>query len=757
MKIMILQERKGFMMETRNNKLLRALLVSFISIGFLAVITAAEDSGKELAFVARKDYDVNKNWQPRKIMGKDYWHILGVSQDTHPKGNWANTHMKELINKPLFKESGLNYSCIKNITVPDSDKVAVAAMDAPKYLELIEASPNVPFFIMPHGIRPIYKLMKSFDCDTENYKAWKNSHPNFIGCIDGETDNDFLSAAPWRDYWWPKFKKNCTDKTLIDTIEKEFPKPANRVELTVQYLKACKGFQKFFFNDQAKANYMRAAHCHDHYFYEAGGEMAWLETTNTASPDGKLNYRHQVSLFFTRGAARQYNKNWGWYIAVFYNGYDDKGKFSGNNTPNYRSGKETTSDAGGVDGPGCGMSSSLLNRDMYLAYLNGASFVQHESWWSYLHTNEQKTWDLSSPFGKIWEDCFEFTRKNPDRGISYAPVALLVPFDQGYPNYGGKAWQQFNYERTDWMIDAFMFTIMPHTPVTKAGDEGALANSPYGDIYDVIVPDTPAKPVGTEILNNYKVAVMLGKYKDDKALSERLMEYVRNGGTLLLNIKQVNEFFPVDFLGFEKKNNTANSSMKVKSPVRSMIDGKTFALAEDYGFEAVRLNGAVSLLEDASGNVLASKNKYGKGFLMVAFVDGMVPQNDMSYQKWDVLNKLVYDKKFPFVEYFLSGIVREALPLEVKGDIEYGLNKVSDGWWLYLINNKGVTKFTNKEQVLDPSKTAEVKVWLKDMKVSAITELRENKKIERDEKINAFSINVPPGEVRIVKIQENTK
>ena len=601
--------------------------------------------------------------------------------------------------------------------------------------------------------------MKHYECDNQNYMAWKKDHPNFIGCVSGETDNDFWLKVPWSkdNYWWPSVKASLEkrgDTELIKTIVREFPKPQNREELTSQYMKGLKAVPRYFFNDADKVNYMRAASCFDHYFYENGAGMGWLETSNTNGGEEGPNYRHQVSLFFVRGAARQYSKNWGWYIADFYNGYDDKGKFSGDNFPNYRLAK---AEEDKKMGPGYGMSPSLLTRDMFLAYLSGASFVQHEAWWSYLHETKKDgkpMMDLSSPLGKAWEDWFEFTRKNQDRGISFAPVALLVPFTQGYPNFGGKSWQMFDYKRPDWMIDAFMFTIMPHSPVTKNGDEGALANSAYGDIYDVIVPNTPNKPVSIDVLNNYKVAVMLGKYPKNKALAERLMEYVKCGGTLLLNIKQVNEFFPAAFLGLERKNDEVLNAFQVKAPVRSLADGKTFDLPENYQREAVKLKGATTLLEDADGNVLACKNSFGKGNVIVSTVDCFVPDGNADDKDENPLGKMVYGKKFQFVEYFLKTIVSEVLPLEVKGDIEYGLNKLPDGWLLYLINNKGVTKFTNKKQVLDISKTAKVVVFLRDIKVSKITELLEQRAVPKNDKNKSFTVDVPPGDIRVIKIEE---
>jgi len=174
---------------------------------------------------------------------------------------------------------------------------------------------------------------------------------------------------------------------------------------------------------------------------------------------------------------------------------------------------------------------------------------------------------------------------------------------------------------------------------------------------------------------------------------------------------------------------------------------------ESYEMEAVKLKGATPLLEDADGKPLACRNKFGKGNVIVSTIDCLVPKTSFNGADDKVLNNLVYGKKFPFIEYFLKNIVGEVLPLEVKGDIEYGLNKLSDGWLLYLINNKGVTKFTNKEQSLDMTKTAKVEVSLRNIKAAAITELREQKSIPKDDKNNSFSIEIPPGDVRVLKIK----
>lgn len=710
---------------------------------------------QENRLVSRKDYAVSKDWQPRQIMGKSFWFLL---QNDFRRPEFfvdsGKSEMRELEERPVFKESGVLY-WNESITALGCTNVSIAALTPEIFLELIEKRPNAPFYFMPSSVRPPQRLMKAFEHDFTAYTTWKHAHPNFMGWINAETDNDFLRALPWRqhaDLW--KSLGASDDKDLIRTIVREFPEPKNREEITLQFLKGCEANRKYFFNDTGKVNYLRASYCFDHYFFDSGSDAVTLETTNTGGGEGGTHYRHQVSLFFARGAAHQYNKNWMWYIAAYYNGYDDRGTFGGNNLANYRLKEEKPSSAGGYYGPECGMSPSLFTRDMFLAYLSGASLVCAEEWWNYLSESRRDgklMWDLSSPYGKAWEDWFEFTRKNPDRGTSYAPVALLVPFAQGYPNYGGKSWGIFDYERPDWMIDAFMYTIVPYSPVTKKGDEGALANSPFGDIYDVITPDAPQKPDVPEKLNNYKVAVMLGKYAKDKALAERIMAYVKNGGTLLLNINQINEFYPATFLGFERTGIRDNTSGRhvVQGPVRSLPAGKSFALLDTYEMEAVTLKGATPLLEDAGGNVVACQNRVGKGNVIVATVDYLLPKTDRA--DWP---GGVYGKTFPFIEYFLGNFVRETLPLEVKGDVEYGLSKITGGWLLYLINNQGVTKFTNKEQVLDISKTAKVDVSLKGIKLAKVTELREQRAIPKDDKNNSFTMHVPSGNIRVVKIEE---
>jgi len=49
--------------------------------------------------------------------------------------------------------------------------------------------------------------------------------------------------------------------------------------------------------------------------------------------------------------------------------------------------------------------------------------------------------------------------------------------------------------------------------------------------------------------------------------------------------------------------------------------------------------------------------------------------------------------------------------------VQWGVNKTEKGWLVWLINNKGVTKYAREEEIIDHGFDAEVKVTDKTGKV----------------------------------------
>jgi len=703
--------------------------VPAIVLAAAAGLAAAKDTAgaaRGSRIVARDDHEMNSRLLPPEILGRRFWNML--------PGSRTKALEKHVQKEAMVRDAATCY-WIPDLRAAGGDSLAV---NADRLLKL-KPDPRVPFVVYTSAGRPPFRAMDDFRVDKTIYEKWRNEHPNFLGFWTGvEWDNEYITplTSPTSAAEWAR-KHECSE-TAVRRMQDVLARARTGREGAVAGLRQCHAaLRRYYFDDPGKMIFLRAGWCFDHYALEWGAGMAVSETTNTGP------YRHQVSMFHVRGAARQYNRPWEWYIATYYNGFDRTGVRSVNNEPNYlTTTRSSTPGAEENSGPGYGMSVSLNRRDMYLAYLSGASIVQHEDWpraYCQYKDGNPHEWILS-PHGEAMKEWYAFTERHPDRGVSYAPVALLVPFDQGMPHWGGHPWSHFKPERHDMMIDAFLYTVTPFSQDVRKGKEGCLANSEFGDIYDVLVPDPPSGPIPLARLADYKVAILLGKFDADGPLAGRLMEYVREGGTLVINSRQLSASVPQEFLGVKRTGKTAAAEGRVTS----VAGGEAVTLAEPYDYEPVELCGAEPVWTDAKGGILTAVHGVGRGRVVLTTVDFMVPRQHT--------NLVGTTAKMPLVELLMRPIVKETLPLEVQGDIQYGLNKVSDGWWVYLINNKGVTKYTSTPEELDAAKTARVTVAMRALPVKSVHELRADKAIPLEQGKNVCTIEVGPGDIRILKI-----
>lgn len=707
------------------------VLSAFLSVAGAAVPVAIYAVGVTPGndrLVAREDFDVGGTGAPQVIFGRRFWNVLPASAK-HEKGKDAIT------GEAMVREAAGSYH-VEDLRAPGDDPLAVSGDN----LYALKPDPSVPFSISCGASRPPFRCLDDFHADTKRYEAWKQEHPNFMGFWAGsEWDNQFITYmfSQAEGTLAEGRKKTWTETALARTAALRASCSADR-DAAVRGLHAVyQGIRRYYFNDPEKMMFLRAGWSFEHYCQEWGAGISILETTNTG------NYRHQVGMAFIRGASRQYRRPWLWYMASYYNGFQKDGTPSVNNEPNYVS-TTRSSTVGGEEnsGPGFGMSVSLKRRDNYLAYFAGASFVQHEDWGrAYCQREEGNPpkWSLS-PHGEAMKEWYTFTQQHPDRGISYAPVALLIPFSQGMPVGGGRPFSFFPAERPDTMVDGFIYTLVPQSADLPKGKEGCLSNSRYGDIYDVLVGDPPGGPASLSALSNYKVAVLLGKQNINTTIVARYMEYVQQGGTLVINARQMTPHFSPEFLGAKPTGKTA----EVVGPVTDLVSNRTIVLAEPYDYEPLTLSSARPLWTDSAGGILASVNRYGRGRVILTAVDYMMPRNKV--------NVLSTSASLPLIGRLMEQIVREVLPITVEGNIQYGLNRVEDGWWLYLINNQGVTKFTQTPDELNPAETAQVTVDLRALRVKEVHELMTNGSATITQKKNTFTIQVGPGDVRVVKI-----
>ena len=711
-----------------------ALTAALVVVGVLALAVGGRGAGSGpggKTVVARGDFGAPDEFVPPLIMQRRFWNML---PPLAPESRSGKAVARYVAPEPMVRDAARCYY-LGDLKAAGTDPLAVG-VDA---LLKLTPDPAVPFAVYTGAGRPPFRCLDDFHADKPAYERWKAEHPGFLGFWTGvEWDNEFVRTLGDVDKALAAAQKHGCSEGALGRMRTVVERSATSREAAVEGLHDCYlGLRRYFFDDPDKMIFLRGGWCFDQYSLAWGSAMAISETTNTGL------YRHQVSLFSVRGAARQYARPWQWYMATYYNGHDKDGTLLVNCEPNYTYPVRLMSQGAGENaGPGFGMSVSLKRRDMYLAYLSGASLVQHEDWpraYCQPQAENAEDWGLS-PHGEAMREWYGFIQRYPDRGVSYAPVAFLVPFSQGMPQWGGPPWSHFQPERADTMIDAFLYTVAPFTQDTRRGQEGCLGNSEFGDGYDLLSPDPPGGPVALAALRGYKVAVLLGQVAVEGPLAQRLQEYVRQGGTLVVNSRQLGGKPQAEFLGVSLTGTTAEAQGRVTAAT----GGATVALTEPYDYERVELRGASVLWRDSNGGVLATLHRCGRGNVILTTVDYMLPRVHAGLWGKSV--------DMPLVQLLMRAIVREVLPLEVQGDIEYGLCRVPDGWWVYLINNKGVTKWATTPEELDPAATAKVVLRLRNLRATGVRELRQDKPLSLDRKTNSVTVEVGPGDITVVKI-----
>ncbi len=197
-----------------------------------------------------------------------------------------------------------------------------------------------------------------------------------------------------------------------------------------------------------------------------------------------------------------------------------------------------------------GLPRELMGIYLMRPYLNGATVLTVEaSPESYIEDIERDGQYERSVLGRALEGVLDLAERYPDRGTAYAPVALLLDRERqigvGGATYGlpyglSRLWS-VPYDAADQMNHGMIWDLLfPEIP-TLDGTAAYFRASPYGEIFDIVVPNERfANGLTTEsLLRPYAVAFSLGGLRLEAPLSAHLEGYVRSGGTLVLHAGDV--------------------------------------------------------------------------------------------------------------------------------------------------------------------------------------------------------------------------
>src|SRR6185503_15372996 len=203
---------------------------------------------------------------------------------------------------------------------------------------------------------------------------------------------------------------------------------------------------------------------------------------------------------------------------------------------------------------------------------------------------------------------------------------------------------------------------------------------------------------------------------------ERLNDYVRNGGTVVLNAAQIKKL-PEQFLGVRLLNDTGlshNANCLLPDNESESLKGQIFA------YEKLELKGATALMKVPSGDPIVTVNKIGKG--SVVFV--AVP---------DLLGK--DERMTPFAAHLLAHVFADAAPVKVVGDVEYLINRTANGWLVTLLNNNGVLK--SQQGMAQVDRSAYVTATISAKQITAAYEWTSDSALKPTN--NSLSVQIPPG------------
>jgi hypothetical protein len=448
---------------------------------------------------------------------------------------------------------------------------------------------------------------------------------------------------------------------------------------------------------------------------------------------------------FTRAAGRMGNIPWGFWPAHDWV------------TPLSRENRLTDAGANLYFNP------SFYRRSAYYMCMGNAAIVADEQGQTrYLNFTPTSIWKGSAPvsiedeqvrlswYGRIWEEVMDFADVFPDRGVPYTPVGILLSWRNGFRPVGVKAgYNLFPYDETEHVCRAiFHGSVFPNRE-RRGSDPDLMSASPFGDIFDPLRIDTPQGALPLELLRNYRVLIALTEPDLKPEAVSRLREYVREGGTLVLNVRNLPPSLDAQFLG-------AGIAAKVLSTARAVAAADRQELLGPFDY--CRLfpePGAAVLYRAAGGDPLVTRHAVGKGAVILVGVHWLNRQQRLACAKdaeppafsplADELLGRLRDAIFPF--RFFGQRVREQLG--------YQVNRKGDGWVLTLYNNGGrETGFGKGPEVVAPEKVLNVKIAVDRRYVDAVEWIGRSRLRFREQSGRpTLGVTLAPGDVKIVEIQ----
>jgi hypothetical protein len=583
--------------------------------------------------------------------------------------------------------------------------------------------------------------------------------PHFVRWLEANPDRlwanmmNYTTPSPLPDsarLHWPRFRDryvgNINGEGLgvlaydSDALKKRVSSARNREEvlqaLSDIYLAGKDNTEKTIFGEGIPRAYETTIPClsvemtaHAHLGREWGARTVGFENT-AVTPALGLRWA------FLRGGARQYGGLTANYRSCNFGDaatiYGEKGYFYA--SPRFI-----------LDNwydPFAGAGMTWYKFDIWHSYFAGCSMFYHEQghdefWQPGGQSAGLKPIQLS-PKGILVDQFLTLTRKHPERGTPWTPIAFLLDQAHGWdpnayvPTYFGQdvtlnptvlPFDQHARMLKEWFKVAY-HPYGPREAEINTGVNQTSIPSIFGNVFDVLV----TSPTRFDLLSSYPVIVLNGEIKLSSDWGDRLAAYMENGGTLVACAEQLTG--PgVEKLKLPKLAAGAEADEFTWQPTGRKVRSQRFRYfpIEEAGD---------TLANSPSGGSLAVTLQRGKGRLIFCSIPKGLG---------------VDDSATPLVALLLAGVRQGLLPVEVTGEVEWLLNRTERGWIALLLNPAGANKPQHGLVPTDHSQAREVTLtWAAPVK-RATEWFTQSSVPVHDGKV--VKLEIPAGGVRIVELE----
>jgi len=485
--------------------------------------------------------DTPSSWRRPKVAGHDFlipWNINKEFWQRYDKP--ASERSLYPFNAEPVDEFIKAYAGKREVPIFDSKLIApvVYINDLPELLKegsgfrRYLAETKSPFAVL------INYGAANFASDAEAQSAWKllngELRGQFLGWISGES-----VGFVWDDA--PKYLKISPEMSRAQLLD------AHRVFYTDALSRKWKAMFKTDTGpmwDKLIPAQSTSSTSFAHALTEWGVRSIGIETA-------AVQPMTAMRLSFNRGAARQYGGEFFYYHA-----------------PNFGDSATTFTKEQNFAGPDnffhsrygatMGPSLSWYRKSYYLYYMSGSSATYLEQGFDQFFKPGPGEHPFQlNPLGRITEEFIRFAEKHPDRGEPYTPIAFLLDPAHGWEMTDYPQWpfgiSQIN--RSDRALRELFGAAYYPGPVREgepaSGERQAFVPGVFGNIFDVLVASSgpgvspvkhhaqDARATPMDAIDSYRGVIAGGQINWTNAWARKLEEYVRKGGTVVLNAAQV--------------------------------------------------------------------------------------------------------------------------------------------------------------------------------------------------------------------------